>query len=573
MIINFLLPFFSPIIESRKIPRRKRWIKLEELITPLSESKNLQIEDPGKYLVDIGRVIDESLAVIGQQMQKQPDEAGSFRRDPLVFSRLARGGKTTVLTALFNALKTNGYRVMIISFNGTSGFSRQLGESAEEAIMRQILKQLIDQNESAFTGDELQNLACTEQVLSDFLDAQTGYGSSSQVPMILLIDELNQLGAPSPSASKFLQRIFLRKNRYLIFSTHIPFVLSTEDSLSPDNKKSLMSVSSSTDMKIVRMPHCNDLAELRKMEGCGGINGHQATIYGGIPGLIFSALKNPDFPGVRFGKAMKKFAEMFPSTTTDKVTLLTLFLEELFNGARSHGAAQLRFFDQFSSIPEPAKARWPLCYLSEILNILKVPGSGISEVIEEIYTICRRDIPTFASMVETGLDWQSVVDVAMLLRALEALLWKREHPLVPSLFEVKSIEFIPMTDEYKSLEHGQQFIMSLPPREPGHLYLIRSTYAKFPLFDGFLVAVLPTTNVKEVTGYQVKLGRSAPRHAVPDWVNGGGVLIRGLAPVSSSVSPNGWRYMNEGQIQEFLGYSLGPLYPASWLSAAEEMFD
>ena len=55
----------------------------------------------------------------------------------------------------------------------------------------------------------------------------------------------------------------------------------------------------------------------------------------------------------------------------------------------------------------------------------------------------------------------------------------------------------------------------------------------------------------------------------------GGVLIRGLAPASARIRPNGWKYMNESQIQEFLGYSLGPLYPASWVSGvkAEEMFD
>ena len=79
----------------------------------LANCSNLQIENSPKYLVDIERVIGESLIVIDQQMQKQPDEAGSVRRDPLVFSRLARGGKTTVLAALFVALKEKGYLVMI----------------------------------------------------------------------------------------------------------------------------------------------------------------------------------------------------------------------------------------------------------------------------------------------------------------------------------------------------------------------------------------------------------------------------------------------------------------------------
>jgi hypothetical protein len=207
----------------------------------------------------------------------------------------------------------------------------------------------------------------------------------------MLIDELNLLGAPLPStASKMLQRLFLRKNRYLVFTTHIPFTLSTEEALSPVDKKSVMSVSSSTDMKVVRMPQCNDLSELRRMEGCSALTGHEATIYGGIPALIYSALKNLNFTGARFDQAMKKFVQEFPTTTTDNVlleSLLKRFLQEVFNGARNHGEPQLRFFDQFSSIPEPDKVRWPLCYLSEILNILKISCVGVGEVIEEIYKI------------------------------------------------------------------------------------------------------------------------------------------------------------------------------------------
>ena len=45
------------------------------------------------------------------------EAAGSFSRDPLVFSRLARGGKKTILTTLFEALKSEGRLTMIISFN------------------------------------------------------------------------------------------------------------------------------------------------------------------------------------------------------------------------------------------------------------------------------------------------------------------------------------------------------------------------------------------------------------------------------------------------------------------------
>eukprot|EP01040_Poterioochromonas_malhamensis_P014682 gene14682-16298_t len=477
------------------------------------------------------------MIIIDQQLEKQPDKAGFIRRDPLVFSCLSRGGKTTVLRELFDKLKKEKkYFAMIVSFNGACGFIRKPAERPEDSILRHIVSQLIDQ--TAVTQDELLHFQYNEEVFERYLDEQTGYGTSSVVPFIMLIDELNVLGAPLSSlASKLLQRLFLRKNRYLVFTTHVPFSLSNEETVSPIEKKRVMSHSSSCGMKVVRMPQCNDLTELRLMQGCEGLTGHEATIYGGIPALIYSASQNIDFTLNKFTYAMKLFEQLFPTTPAERDKFLTVllrdFLTEIFDGI----GYQTKPY-QFSLIPEPGKIRWPLCYLAEILNFLRVSGPYVRPIVKEIYKICRKDIPAFVPTVETGLDWQSVVDVAVLLRALEAFMWKGYHSLVPELSEVKSIQFVPMPDEYRNLEQGQQFIMNLPPQEPGHLYIIRSSFARFPLFDGFLVAVLPM-NLK-IVGYQVKLERHTPREAVPDWVNGGGVVLRGLAPASSSVKQKGW---------------------------------
>ena len=117
----------------------------------------------------------------------------------------------------------------------------------------------------------------------------------------------------------------------------------------------------------------------------------------------------------------------------DDDLLLKVFVKGLLDGTRSYYLPQIRFFDQFSSTPERGKVRWPLCYLSEIMSVLEISGSGVREVIQEIYKISSREIPVFVSMVETGLNWESVV-----------LLCKGKHPLVWSLAQIKSIEFVPM---------------------------------------------------------------------------------------------------------------------------------
>lgn len=208
---------------------------------------------------------------------KRPDAAGSFRRDPLVFSRLASGGKTTVLITLFEALKSEGRLTMIISFSSTSGFVRHSNETEEQAIIRQIVLQVIDQ--SVFSTSELGELKCDERVLEEYLDKPTRFSATDEVDFVLLIDGLNAVGDPlSVAASKMLQRLFLRKNRYLVFSTHFPSYPSTEEDYTSSDKIKLVYSSSFPGIRVVQMPQCMDLSELRKMDGCSALTSHEATI-------------------------------------------------------------------------------------------------------------------------------------------------------------------------------------------------------------------------------------------------------------------------------------------------------
>lgn len=512
-----------------------------------------------RYFVDMNRVREESLAVIDEEMQKEPDEAGFCRREPLMFSCLARGGKTTVLTTLFDELKAKGYLVMLVSFKGMSGFDHQPHDT--QAILRHIIRQLIDR--SAVSNDELLDVHCSEDVFDAYLDQQTRYQSSSSVPFVMLFDELNVVGAPlSPTASKMLQRLFLRKNRYLVFSTHVPFSLSANETFGQVNMKSVVSWSSFIDVRVVKMPHCTDMSELRKMEQREALTGHEATIYGGIPALIYCARNHRNSPSRRFLQAWGAISKVF-LRDDNVLRLLIEFLTAAFTGERNDTDPRLHFFYQFGTVPEQTKVRWPLCYLSEILSVLKPSDGGVRKVINEIHSLCSRSIPVFASMVETGLDWQCVVEVAVLLRALEAWLMKTDHPFLPSLSEVKLIQFVTMPDDIQTLKQARKLITNLPHRD-SHLVVVRSSFAKFPLFDGFVVGMLPTGSV--VTGYQVKLGRRTPRSPVPSWVNGGGLLVRGLAPSSTrDKRPSGWTFMNRSEIETFLGYSLASLYPAVWV--------
>lgn len=209
----------------KKIPKIAKTIELQDLTVPIADSRNLAGHEVAskRHLVDIQRVIQESLGVVEDEMKEEPDGCGFFRRNPLVLARLSRGGKTTVLTTLFNELKKQGYLVIIISFNGQSGFvPPRFDDHPEEIILRHIVTQFIDY--TAFTKHDLETFECSEETFDAYLTQQSNYGSSSQQRVVPLIDELNVLGVPLPwRLLKCCKSCSCKKNRYLIFSNRFSF--------------------------------------------------------------------------------------------------------------------------------------------------------------------------------------------------------------------------------------------------------------------------------------------------------------------------------------------------------------
>jgi hypothetical protein len=161
-----------------------------------------------RHYVGIDLVVTQCLAEIRGRYRKVTTNDGSYRKSPLGISRLGRGGKSTVLRKLFNALKKSDMKVnpVYISFNGN--FKFQDGESQAQAILRMIASQLIETTSV--------DLVCDEEYLEKYI-------RESERPLILLIDELNCLGNPlQTNAAILLRKMFLDPaDRYLVFSTHV----------------------------------------------------------------------------------------------------------------------------------------------------------------------------------------------------------------------------------------------------------------------------------------------------------------------------------------------------------------
>ena len=102
--------------------------------------------------------------------------------------------------------------VMFISFNGYGNFIPVEGESQTDAIIRNIVRQLID------PSVDQTKIKCTKKDLDNYI------GDS---PFVLLIDDFNHLTEKMDEDASFLLRhTFVgKKNRYLVFTTQVPMVL------------------------------------------------------------------------------------------------------------------------------------------------------------------------------------------------------------------------------------------------------------------------------------------------------------------------------------------------------------
>ena len=89
-------------------------------------------------LVDTETSVSSAMKLIRTHIKERTTL--TFRVPPLIFSRLARGGKTTFMQQVFVALKESAlYAPIFISFNGN--FALQKGESQLQALLRLIAMQ------------------------------------------------------------------------------------------------------------------------------------------------------------------------------------------------------------------------------------------------------------------------------------------------------------------------------------------------------------------------------------------------------------------------------------------------
>jgi hypothetical protein len=249
---------------------------------------------------------------------------------------------------------------------------------------------------------------------------------------------------------------------------------------------------------------------------------------------------------------MQLSANPIPEAETDIV--LRSFVNEVLFGWRRH--AVVRRLDMFSSADQIEKSHWPLCFQSAILGYLsRMPvATKICSLIDEL--------GVYSSRTETGLDWEIIVQVAILLRCVGAYFGDNDPPFLGRGCTVHDIECVTIPKEYQTLDGAHKFIVDCTRAvKVGTVMYISPQFAKFPDYDGFLL-YKESDSRNRIIGVQIKLLRGYPKNLPPSWMEAA-YLIRGGAPVKAFAKEK-WQYLNDNEMKSLLGYSLEPLYPSSW---------
>jgi hypothetical protein len=513
---------------------------------------------------------EESMVIIRNGLDSVTDQDGSTRVEPLVFSRLARGGKTTALRTLFDELKVRGHdgngadarmeiesdavHPILITFNGSSDFRRLKGETASEAILRLIAYQLL--------GGTRGDVICDRKQL----DAHLG-----NARVVLMIDELNALGTLDMEAADLLRDMFLdRLNRYLVFSTHVPINLNNPDaSLFIGSRSSR----STRGCKVVPLPVTTDIVALRGMhDDCTGMTPGEAAYFGGIPSLVYSVkVSGENSPESRFA-----VAGVTLGTKWQSFKCLNDFAVEVLHGTPTSDSS-LRLLDEFSSSPAPGFIQWAPCYMGSICTGFAMGlAPSIAKTVEELRV---RNQTT-----NTGLEWESILQLALLFRLQTTQRGIIEDPVAcgrngyaPFGFDsvlgtrrVRNVYNHPMppnvVDLGGALNDMRTFVdkHGLTDEKLPMLMLATPTFGAFPVYDGFVVCQMAKNEEMQVVGYQAKASKAFPTKKSSDQLRQS-VLLCGRAPNQFTKQNRiGWEYYNRDAMQTLLGYSLWPLCPIKW---------
>eukprot|EP01033_Poteriospumella_lacustris_P016295 gene16295-11651_t len=551
------LPAQPPSPSAKRRRLESELIHVDTFAKPVSECVNsFNVEFDRHRFVDLDRVADDCLTIVRNQLTLETPHAD--RVPPLVLMRFARGGKTSTLAKVFDLLKQqcSDIHPIAISFNGNApaAFRRRVGETQAQSILRLIAAQLGD-----YTPEQALRLVVDREALDRHL-------GDHHHNVVLLLDELNNLGAPlDADAAALLREMFLdRAGRFLVFSSHFPVAIEGNDVMASDflgRAQCAPNPASGRGVSMVNMSLGSTLQELRDMStACEALTEQKAAWLAYIPSLIYITMNNTGRRSVVTPST--RVAQMNITVDTgSQLDVLQKFVMELRSGRRDPLVA--RYYGALASVGADLRVSYPLCYVKEILAQLS-DDAAVTTLLEIL-----NKLESQLGITHSGLAWECTVQVAIILQMLAAhwFGWVGPFGLVPTGTK-PALAFRTLPGECDSLQNARTRMndMIAAYTVPTLIY-VGSANARYPEVEGFVAYTDGRSSSVKIVGFQMKSADVKPRRGINTrLIHGGAVLIRGRARAKRPREPKaGWTYMTSAQVRGFLGNSLLLAMPREWL--------
>jgi hypothetical protein len=474
-------------------------------------------------------------------------EDGEERVPPMALVRCSRGGKTRALLELARTLKLHNIPVVMISLNDYSSLKEWEKADGVGAVCHRIaFAASMDRDFGKSLGQyeyfSKQKWNVAAQQVEEWLGDH---------PCVLLIDELNNL-PQSRDLAEFLKHNFVsRRNRYLVFSSH---VLATTGELS-----SFMDGSGGSKRGVVlrELSLIPSLLVAQANFNWPSLNPRQALYFGMIPALIHEAHLETIHVG----------GEHLPSAKR------ALAIEECMEGSMVNSDAIRRLMGTFITGKR-------LDLLRPLEPLMATRKLGMESVVEWIPFHMMEALSTFSSLQglkrleeivrlfnafkdakeSSGDGWESLFVAVLLIRCWAQM---SDRCLLP--FEIKPACTFSYNKPFQgnfATQNVHEFVAGI--REPSsfpHIAVYYPTHASFQLYD-VIVAHFDEWHVRRLYGYQLKEGKALPKEfAMP--VFDGSFVIRGEAAKVAGMGKD-WVRANEQQIDSFFGVSGRHWTPRRW---------
>lgn len=465
-------------------------------------------------------------------------------KPPILVSRMAKGGKTTILRALSSHLIHMGILPVMISFRG---FKKRGAESLCRALVRLISSTLMDFEDNDDVSKLSVNIRAVELLIetrynAEFIGKARRY---HHCPCVLILDDFQCFSTSLDDDSfAFLKQLFFdRYGRAMIYSatkryslrpgmgylrfSKFPFI-----SLAPTKR------SVSTSQFYSTMSH-NIIA-----------------YFGAVPSLLNSIVMTRFRPTKALGAYLNSIRTgccLLSLNADDRSTFMKGFLETVLTGCLSD--EKIAIFERFATIDEGECYIWPICYISLIIKTFS--DHPVANAFYELVQMLK-----LSGGIDGKLDWKLLLRMGIVLRCLAVQYGNQKVPLLNVSLGALNAKgfvidhhFLISSTPYISFDVAKQTVHEILSTTSTQRVVLfsPSPAVSIDCFDG-LLAYRAHPNSWTIVGYQVCIGVAPYTSKFPSWI-AKGYIFTDISIYVDRTDGN-WVCLGLQQLVDVLGYSL-----------------